>query len=165
MAGLELFQLSGKTALVTGSSAGLGAAIAIALAEAGADVVCHGNSRAPESTCEFVRRRGRRTAAGRSDLSLPHAPARLLGQARAHFPRIDIVVTNAGIIRRAPAVEYPEEDWDAVLRVNLSATFRLCQLMARPVIADKRRAKIINVASLLSFQGGITVSAYAASKG
>jgi 2-dehydro-3-deoxy-D-gluconate 5-dehydrogenase len=163
---LDAFRLDGKVALVSGASAGLGAAIAVALAEAGADVVCHGNTRTPESTCELVRQRGRRTAAVLGDLGRRETPARLMDQALSHFSRIDILVNNAGTIRRAPAVDYSEEDWDLVLQVNLSAVFRLSQLMARHVMADeRRRGKIINIASLLSFQGGITVPAYAASKG
>lgn len=163
---LDAFRLDGKVALVTGASVGLGAAIAIALAEAGADVVCHGNSHVPEATCEAVRRRGRRAAAVLGDLSQRDVPARLMEQALSHFPQLDILVNNAGTIRRAPAVDYTEDDWDVVLQVNLSAAFRLSQLMARHLSAgERRRGKIVNVASLLSFQGGITVPAYAASKG
>jgi 2-deoxy-D-gluconate 3-dehydrogenase len=163
---LQSFRLDGKVALVTGSSAGLGAAIAVALAEAGADVICHGNSRAPESTCEAVRACGRRTAAVQADLARREAPARLWDQALASMARIDILVNNAGTIRRAPAVDYAADDWDTVLQVNLSSAFALAQRMARHVFAEEgRRGKIINVASLLSFQGGITVPAYAASKG
>jgi 2-deoxy-D-gluconate 3-dehydrogenase len=161
---LDAFRLDGKAALVTGASAGLGAAVAAALAEAGADVACHGNSRSPEATCEAVTRAGRRALAVVGDLSDRETPARLVGQTLSEFGRLDILVNNAGIIRRSPSVEYSEEDWAAVIEVNLSAVFRLSQLAGRHMV-ERGSGKIVNVASLLSFQGGVTVPAYAASKG
>jgi len=161
---LEAFRLDGKAALVTGASAGLGAAVATALAEAGADVACHGNSRSPDATCEAVRGAGRRALPVVGDLSDKEVPRRLVEQALGEFGRLDVLVNNAGIIRRSPSVDYSEEDWAAVIEVNLNAVFRLSQLAGRHMV-ERGSGKIVNVASLLSFQGGLTVPAYAASKG
>ena len=164
---LDKFRLDDRVALVTGASAGLGAAIAVALAEAGAHVVAHGNSRAPDATCGLVERAGRRGLSVRGDLADRETPRRLVEQTLGEFGRLDILVNNAGTIRRAPAADYSEEDWAAVIEVNLSAVFRLSQLAGRHMIerGGGVRGKIVNIASLLSFQGGITVPAYAASKG
>ena len=161
---LEAFRLDGKAALVTGASAGLGAAVATALAEAGADVACHGNSRSPEATCEAVTAAGRRALPVVGDLSDKEVPRRLVEETLNEFGRLDILFNNAGIIRRTPAVDYSEEDWAAVIEVNLNAVFRLSQLAGRHMV-ERGSGKIVNVASLLSFQGGLTVPAYAASKG
>ena len=161
---LDQFRLDGKVALVTGAAAGLGQAIAIALAEAGADIACHGNSRSPEATCNAVDQVGRKTLAITGDLSESETPRALFAATIEKFGRLDILVNNAGTIRRAPAVDYSEEDWATVIQVNLSAVFRLSQLAGRQMI-EQGKGKIINIASLLSFQGGITVPAYAASKG
>ena len=161
---LEAFRLDGKAALVTGASAGLGAAVAVALAEAGADVACHGNSRSPEATCASVAHAGRRALPVVGDLSDKEVPRRLVEETLSEFGRLDILVNNAGIIRRTPAVDYSEEDWTAVIEVNLNAVFRLSQLAGRHMV-ERGSGKIVNVASLLSFQGGLTVPAYAASKG
>ena len=161
---LDKFRLDGRAALVTGASAGLGAAVAVALAEAGADVACHGNSRSPGASCERVESVGRRSLSVVGDLADKETPQKIIGQTLEEFGRLDILVNNAGTIRRAPAVEYSEDDWDSVLEINLSSVFRLSQLAGRHMI-ERGRGKIVNVASLLSFQGGITVPAYAASKG
>jgi len=157
--------LDHKVALVTGAATGLGAAIAVALADAGAQVACHGNTRSPKETCDAITRAGGMSQAVTGDLSLPETPKNLIDQTLNHFDRLDILVNNAGTIRRAPAVDYSEEDWTTVIEVNLSSVFRLCQLAGRRMIEAGQGGKIVNIASLLSFQGGITVPAYAASKG
>ena len=162
---LDTFRLDGKVALVTGASAGLGAAAALALAEAGADVACHGNSRSPEAACELITKAGREALALTGDLQRRDTPRGLVEATLARFGRLDILVNNAGLIRRAPAAEYAEEDWASVIEVNLSAVFRLSQLAGRHMLARGGGGKVVNIASLLSFQGGVTVPAYAASKG
>jgi len=160
----DLFNLEGKTALVTGASAGLGAAIAVALAKAGADVAAHGNSRSPEDTCGRIKAAGRRAIPVVGDLSKKETGDRLVAEAIEKLGRLDILVNNAGTIRRAPAAEHSDADWDYVLDVNLNSVFRLCRAAGRHMIANGR-GKIVNIASLLTFQGGITVPGYAASKG
>jgi 2-deoxy-D-gluconate 3-dehydrogenase len=162
---LDQFKLHGRVALVTGASTGLGAAIAVALAEAGAQVCCHGNTRSPESTCDQIQSAGGVAHGITGDLSKPETPKNLVAQTLVRFGRIDILINNAGTIRRAAAVDYSEDDWAAVIEVNLSSVFRLSQLAGRQMIETGRGGKIVNIASLLSFQGGITVPAYAASKG
>jgi 2-deoxy-D-gluconate 3-dehydrogenase len=162
---LDAFRLDGAVALVTGSSAGLGAAMAVALAEAGADVAAHGNSRSPAGTCARIDSAGRRAAALEGDLADPGTPARLVDEAIARLGRLDILVNNAGIIRRAPAVDVRDEDWDRVIEVNLTSAFRLARVAGRHMLESGRGGKIVNIASLLSFQGGISVPAYAAAKG
>ena len=162
---LDQFKLHDRVALVTGASTGLGAAIAIALAEAGAQVSCHGNTRSPESTCDRIESAGGVAHAISGDLSKPETPRALVAQTLERFGRIDILINNAGTIRRAPAVDYSDDDWAAVIEVNLSSVFRLSKLVGKQMIENGRGGKIVNIASLLSFQGGITVPAYAASKG
>ena len=162
---LDKFKLHERVALVTGASTGLGAAIAIGLAEAGAQVVCHGNTRSPDGTCDRIRSADGVAHAISGDLSRAETPQRLVAEVLEQFGGLDVLVNNAGTIRRAPAVEYSEDDWTAVLEVNLSSVFRLSQLAGRHMIESGGGGKIVNIASLLSFQGGITVPAYAASKG
>jgi 2-deoxy-D-gluconate 3-dehydrogenase len=165
---LDKFRLDDRVALVTGASAGLGAAIAVAFAEAGAHVVAHGNSRTPDGTCELIKQCGRRTLGVRGDMADKSVPQKLVEQTLDEFGRLDILVNNAGTIRRTPAVDYSEEDWATVMEVNLSSVFRLSQLAGRHMLehtAEKHGGKIINIASLLAFQGGVNVPAYAASKG
>lgn len=161
---LDAFKLEGKVALVTGASTGLGAEIASALAEAGANVACHGNTRSPATTCATVTNIGREAFALTGDLNDSETPRRLIDNTIEHFGQLDILVNNAGTIRRSPATDYSEEDWATVIQVNLSSVFRTAQLAGRHMI-ERGGGKILNVASLLSFQGGITVPAYAASKG
>ena len=162
---LDQFKIHDRVALVTGASTGLGAAIAIALAEAGAQVACHGNSRSPQSTCDRITSAGGVAHGVTGDLSQPETPKHLIAQTLERFGRIDILINNAGTIRRAPAAEYSDEDWAAVIEVNLSSVFRLSKLAGKQMIERGDGGKIVNIASLLSFQGGITVPAYAASKG
>jgi 2-deoxy-D-gluconate 3-dehydrogenase len=160
----ELFRLDGKVALVTGAAAGIGAAIAEALAEAGADVACHGNTRSSDATAEIVISKQRKGAAISGDLSDRATPARLVGEVLERFGRIDILINNAGIIRRTPAVDHADDDWDAVLNVNLTSVFSLCKLTGKHLLAQGS-GKIVNIASLLSFQGGVNVPGYSAAKG
>jgi 2-deoxy-D-gluconate 3-dehydrogenase len=158
------FRLDGKVALVTGAAAGIGAAIAEGLADAGADVACHGNSRPADATAALVQAKNRQGAALSGDLAAPETPQRLVAEVLQRFGRIDILINNAGTIRRAPAVEHADEDWDAVLNVNLTAVFKLCKLAGKHLL-EQGSGKIVNIASLLSFQGGVNVPGYAAAKG
>jgi 2-deoxy-D-gluconate 3-dehydrogenase len=158
------FRLDGSVALVTGAATGIGEAIALALAEAGADVACHGNSRPPDAVAERITALGKKGVALRGNLAQAASAGRLVDATLEAFGRIDILINNAGMIRRAPAVEFSDEDFAEVLEVNLTSVFRLCKLAGRSMI-ERGQGSIVNVASLLSFQGGITVPAYAASKG
>ncbi len=162
---LEAFELKGKNALVTGSSRGLGAAIAIALAQAGANVGCHGRSADGRSTSESILQMGRSSFCLAGDMSDPKFYPALIGKTVEAFGSVDILVNNAGTIRRAPAAEYPQADWDELIAVNLTAVFRLSQLAGQDMLKRGAKGKILNIASLLSFQGGILVPAYAAAKG
>jgi 2-dehydro-3-deoxy-D-gluconate 5-dehydrogenase len=162
---LETFELKGKNALVTGSSRGLGAAIAIALAQAGANVACHGRTADGKATSDAIVQMGRRSFYLAGDVSDPKSYPALIGKTVEEFGSIDILVNNAGTIRRAPAAEYPQDDWDELIAVNLTAVFRLSQLAGLKMLKRGAKGKILNIASLLSFQGGILVPAYAAAKG
>lgn len=158
------FSLEGRRALVTGASRGLGQAIALALADAGADVVCA--STRPEGsadTATAIREKGREAWQVGGDLSERDAVRELADEAESKAGRIDILVNNAGIVRRHPAAEFPMEDWDFVLDTNLDAVFLLCRRLGSAMI-ERGGGKIVNIASLLSFTGGITVPAYTASK-
>src|SRR4030095_8162670 len=145
---LDSFRLDDQVALVTGASTGLGQAIAIALAEAGAGVACHGNTHAPDEICAAVNAIGRKSLALTGDLSERETPRQLIETTIGHFGQLDILVNNAGTIRRAPATDYAEEDWATVIEVNLSSVFRLSQLAGRHMI-ERGRGKILNIASLL----------------
>ncbi|MCV9961666.1 2-dehydro-3-deoxy-D-gluconate 5-dehydrogenase KduD [Pararhizobium sp. BT-229] len=158
-----LFDLTGKTALVTGARTGLGQGMALALAGAGADIVALGSSPMPE-TADLVRKTGRRFHALEVDLSKTFDVKAVVAEAAAAFGGIDILVNNAGIIRRADLLEYSENDWDDVIDVNLKAAFLLSQAAARHMVETKRAGRIVNIASMLTFQGGIRVPAYSASK-
>jgi 2-deoxy-D-gluconate 3-dehydrogenase len=161
---LDSFKLNGKVALVTGASSGLGKSIAIALSEAGADVACHcRTSGQAAETVEQITSLGRRGIEVSGDMADAETPKQIVAQTVAEFGRIDILINNAGMIRRSPAVDFSEEDWAAVIDVNLSSVFRLSQAAGRHMI-EQGSGKIVNIASLLSFQGGITVPAYTASK-
>ncbi len=158
-----LFDLSGKVALVTGARTGLGQGMALALARAGADIAALGSSPMPE-TAEAIRQSGRRFHALEVDLSKKFDAKAIVRSVVSALGGIDILVNNAGIIRRADLLDHSEEDWDAVIDVNLKSAFLLSQAAARHMVETKRAGRIINVASMLSFQGGIRVPAYTASK-
>lgn len=162
---LDLFRLDGRTALVTGCRRGLGRALAAALAEAGADVlgVSATLERKGSAVEAEVRAAGRRFRGYRCDFSDRRALYRFLAQVRRDGPSVDLLVLNAGTTARHPAGDFPDRDWDEVLEVNLSAPFILAREFGREMLA-RGRGKIVFVASLLAFQGGITVPAYAASK-
>ncbi len=161
---LDKFKLDGKVALVTGASVGLGQAMALALAEAGADVAvhCHFDGKAAE-TCSQIETFGRHAKSFSGDMSDKEVPRKLVAEVVEEFGAIDILINNAGMIRRTPAVDFSEEDWTTVLEVNLSSVFRLSQAAGKIMIGNGG-GKIVNIASLLSFQGGVTVPAYTASK-
>jgi 2-deoxy-D-gluconate 3-dehydrogenase len=161
---LDGFRLDGRVALVTGGNRGLGQACAVALAEAGADVALLGRTD-PVSTMRRIGALGRRARYVPCDLAAagPAAFADAVGAVQAELGRLDILVNNAGIIRRAPAADVTASDWDDVMTVNVDAVFQLCQAAGR-VMTTQGAGKIINVASMLSFQGGIRVPAYTASK-
>ncbi|TAJ69665.1 MAG: 2-dehydro-3-deoxy-D-gluconate 5-dehydrogenase KduD [Phenylobacterium sp.] len=158
-----LFDLTGQAALVTGANTGLGQAIAVGLAQAGADIVAVGRS-APDETAELVAKAGRKLHAVSADLSTTEPIGRVVFEAYAATGRLDILVNNAGIIRRADSLDFTEEDWDAVMDTNLKTVFFLSQAVARRWVADGQSGKIINVVSMLSFQGGLRVPSYTASK-
>ena len=162
---LDAFRLDGRAALVTGAARGLGQAVAVALAEAGADVAALDRLPLAE-TAALVGATGRRCHPLVRDLAAldPAGAEAIVGAGAEALGRLDILVNNAGIIRRAPALEFGQADWEAVLAVNLSAAFFLSQAFARRLVAAGRGGKIVNVASLLSFQGGTLVPAYAAAK-
>jgi 2-dehydro-3-deoxy-D-gluconate 5-dehydrogenase len=163
---LDLFKLDGKTALVTGCKRGIGKAMAIALAEAGADII--GVSQSLEPTGDGVEKeitsRGRRFKGYACDFADRAALYEFINRVKTDFPVIDILVNNAGIILRKPAAEHPDEYWDKVIEVNLHAQFVLSRELGKEMVA-RGSGKIIFTASLLTFQGGITVPGYAASKG
>jgi 2-deoxy-D-gluconate 3-dehydrogenase len=156
------FDLTGKVALVTGANTGIGQAIALALAAAGADIAAVGRTPATETVTK-ARALGRRAEIVSADLSTIEPVERIVGETLAKLGGLDILVNNAGIIRRADAVDFSEEDWDAVIDTNLKSVFFLCQAAGRHMIA-KGSGKIINIASMLTFQGGVRVPSYTASK-
>jgi 2-deoxy-D-gluconate 3-dehydrogenase len=156
------FSLDGRTALVTGANTGLGRGFAVALARAGADIVAVGR-KAPTETAASVAAAGRQLEFIEADLGEAQ-PADIVAKALERFDCVDILVNNAGIIRRKDALEVDEHDWDEVMNVNLKAVFFLSQAVAQQLVARRRKGKIINVASMLSFQGGVRVAAYTASK-
>ncbi|KIU30130.1 3-ketoacyl-ACP reductase [Sphingomonas melonis] len=156
------FDLSGRVAVVTGANTGIGQAIAIALAQAGADVALVGRTLA-EDTAAAIRDLGRRALIVSADLSSIAPVQRIVDETVAGLGGLDILVNNAGIIRRADAVDFTEADWDAVVDTNLKSVFFLCQAAGRHMIAAGK-GRIINIASMLTFQGGIRVPSYTASK-
>jgi 2-deoxy-D-gluconate 3-dehydrogenase len=160
------FSLAGKTALVTGCSRGIGQAMAVGLAEAGADIVGVSATLPADGgeTGRLVRATGREFHAYQADFSQRPQVDAFIQQVQADFPRLDILINNAGTIRRAPAAEHSDKDWDEVLTINLDTPFRLARAIGGQML-KQGSGKIIFTASLLTFQGGITVPGYAASKG
>jgi 2-deoxy-D-gluconate 3-dehydrogenase len=157
------FRLDGRAALVTGAAQGLGQAMAVALAEAGADVA-GADVGDLDATRAGVEAAGRRFAGIAEDLRGTAAAARVVDEAAGVLGRLDILVNNAGIIRRADSIDFSEADWDDVIDINLKSVFFLAQAAARRFLAQGGGGKIVNVASLLSFQGGIRVPSYTAAK-
>jgi len=160
---LDRFNLFGKVAIVTGSSTGLGEAMAYGLAEAGADIVGVYNKDVPENQAK-IEAMGRRFLGIQANLASIEPIDRIVKKAVEVFGRIDILVNNAGIIIRNKSVDFTEAEWDDVININLKSLFFLSQAVARQFISQKTGGKIINIASLLSFQGGILVPSYTASK-
>ncbi len=160
---LNQFRLDGKVALITGGSRGLGAAMTVALAEAGADIVSIQHSSDTDVLAKRVTNVGRQFLPLMLDVGMETAAIEALNTTLAHFGRVDILVNNAGVQRRAPATDFSIEDWDTVLNINLRAVFLFCQVFGRQML-QQGGGKIINIASLLSFQGGLTIPAYTASK-
>ncbi|WP_320199720.1 2-dehydro-3-deoxy-D-gluconate 5-dehydrogenase KduD [Agrobacterium sp. rho-13.3] len=158
-----LFDLSGKVALVSGARTGLGQGMALALARAGANIAALGSSPMPE-TAKAITQTGRLFLNLEVDLSKKFDAKGVIESFLSALGGIDILVNNAGIIRRADLLDHSEEDWDDVIDVNLKSTFLLSQAAARHMVETKRPGRIINVASMLSYQGGIRVPAYTASK-
>ena len=156
------FDLTGKVAIVTGANTGIGQAIALALAQAGADIACVGRTPA-EDTVAKIRALGRKAEIVSANLSTIEPVQRVVDETVAELGGLDILINNAGIIRRADAVDFTEEDWDAVVDTNLKSVFFLCQAAGRHMIANGG-GKIVNIASMLTFQGGIRVPSYTASK-
>jgi len=160
---LDKFKLDGKAALVTGASRGLGQAIAVGLAEAGADISLVARSPLDE-TKTIIEKLGRKAVAINADLSTLECIEPIVKTTLEAFGKIDILINNAGLIRRAPLTEFSEKDWDDVVNVNQKTLFFLSQAVAKIMIEKGPGGKIINIASLLSFQGGILVPSYTASK-
>jgi len=156
------FDLSGRTAMVTGANTGIGQGIAIALAEAGASIAAVGRS-SMEETEALVTKAGARFHAIKADLGTIAPVKNIVAETISAFGSLDILVNNAGIIRRADAIDFTEEDWDAVIDTNLKTAFFLSQAAGRHML-ERGSGKIINIASLLSFQGGIRIPSYTASK-
>ncbi|GEA19215.1 2-dehydro-3-deoxy-D-gluconate 5-dehydrogenase KduD [Moorella sp. E306M] len=162
MADLSPFSLEGRTALVTGAGSGIGQAIALGLARAGAEIFAVGHTSIDDTRAKFQEMGGRHLAAT-ADLSREEEIERIVKRALEAWGKIDILVNVAGVIRRSPAEEHPLTDWDAVLNLNLRSVFLLCQHVGHHMLA-RSYGKIINIASMLTFMGGYTVVSYAAAK-
>ncbi|MCM3381117.1 glucose 1-dehydrogenase [Shouchella rhizosphaerae] len=160
----NLFDLSGKVAVITGGSRGIGKGIATGLAHAGADLVLVQRTENHSLKSKLEEETGVRCASIQADLSKLEEVKQVIPQALDKMGKVDILINNAGIQRRSPAVDFLEQDWDAVMQVNLKAVWMLCQQAGKYMLANGQ-GKIINVASLNSFQGGINIPAYASAKG
>jgi len=158
-----MFDLTGKTALVTGVNTGLGQGMALALAEAGADIALIGRTE-PTETLQAIAKTGVKSHSIKADLEAADDVSHIIAEAISKLGRADILVNNAGIIKRNEAINFTPHEWDAVMNVNLRTLFFLSQSFARQLIANKKGGKIINIASVLTFQGGIRVPSYTASK-
>ena len=158
-----MFDLTGKTALVTGANTGLGQGMALALADAGADIVLIGRTE-PTDTLKALAKVSVKSHSISANLSNADAVADIITEAVSELGRVDILINNAGIITRNDAIDFTPQDWDGVINVNLRTLFFLSQAFARHLIAEKKGGKIINIASMLTFQGGIRVPSYTASK-
>ena len=161
---LEQFSLAGRVAIVTGSNTGLGKGMAYGLAKAGADIAGVYRSDDPPQNREIIENLGRRYQSIQADLSHLSSVGDIIDQTLEAFGRLDILVNNAGIIRRSPSIDFTEKDWDDVMNVNLKSLFFLSQAAARQFLTQGYGGKIVNIASMLSFQGGILVPSYTASK-
>lgn len=160
---LDFFNLSGKVAIVTGGNTGLGQGYAVALAKAGADLFVVTRNEDWDETRSLIEETGQRVEFFQADLSDRKTISQVIAACMERYGKIDILVNNAGIIRRAPLLEYKEEDWDAVMEINLNSVYLLSQEAAK-VMVKQKSGKIINIASMLSFQGGKFVPPYTASK-
>lgn len=160
---LDSFNLQGKVAIVTGAGRGLGQGIALALAEAGADIAGVYRTSMTD-TSKKIEAIGKRSLSIKADLINPDCVTDIVAKTIAEFGKVDILVNNAGMIRRSPIAEFSEKDWDEVINVNQKSLFFLSQAVAKEMIKAGNGGKIINIASMLSFQGGINVSSYTASK-
>lgn len=160
---MDFFKLNGKVAIVTGGNTGLGQGYAVALAKAGADLVITTFSSDWYETKELIENEGRKVVFVQGDLTKKEDRENVVKTALDTFGKIDILVNNAGTIRRAPLLEYKEEDWEAVMNINLNSVYYLSQAVAR-IMVEQGYGKIINVASMLAFQGGKFVPPYTASK-
>jgi len=163
MSVLEKFKLEGKTAIVTGATRGLGQGIAVGLAEAGADIIGVGRSDDTE-TRSIIEKLGRKYLTVRADVGVTEVPELVVRQTLAEFGHVDILVNAAGITRRSMALDVSRKDWQDVLDVNLTGLFFMCQAVARQFVAQGGGGSIINIGSMTSFQGGIKVIPYTASK-
>jgi 2-deoxy-D-gluconate 3-dehydrogenase len=160
---MDFFRLDGKVAIVTGGNTGLGQAYAVALAKAGADLVIPAYNTDWEETRELIEKEGRKVVFIQADLTKKEDRQNVIKVTMENFGKIDVLVNNAGTIRRAPLLEYKEEDWNAVMDINLNAVYFLSQEVAK-IMVKQESGKIINVASMLAFQGGKFVPSYTASK-
>jgi 2-deoxy-D-gluconate 3-dehydrogenase len=161
---LEKFGLKGRVAIVTGAGTGLGEAMAAGLAEAGADVAGVYNKHLPEGARVAVEAAGKSFLSIQADLNSIDSIPRILNETLSRFDRLDILVNNAGTIRRRPSIDFTEKDWDDVMNVNIKSLFFLSQAAARQFMNQNTGGKIINIASMLSFQGGILIPSYTSSK-
>lgn len=160
---MDFFRLDGKVAIVTGGNTGLGQAYAVALAKAGADLVIPTYDNNWDETRELIEKEGKKVVFVQGDLTKKEDRAKVVEAAMNEYGKIDVLINNAGTIRRTPLLEYKEEDWNAVMDINLNAVYFLSQDVAR-IMEKQGRGKIVNVASMLSFQGGKFVPPYTASK-